>query len=53
MTSSNSIDFDNGFKFQHHNLNQHHKLHQHADFQPPTSICNQTIGNFMFSLSSK
>ena len=46
MTSPNSIDFDNGCKFQHHNRNQHHKLLQHANFQPSTSVCNQNIGNF-------
>ena len=52
-TSSNSIDFVNGFKFQHHNRNQQHKLPLHANFQPPTSVCNQNIGHFMFSLSSR
>ena len=48
MMSSESFDFDNGFKYQLTNRNHHHKLLLHANFQPPTSVCNQNIGNFMF-----
>ena len=53
ITSSDSTDFDDRFTFQHHNWNHHHKLPLHANFQPPTLVCSQNIGNFMFSLSSK
>ena len=54
MTTSNSDDFDNGFKFQNHNRNQHHKLPLHANFQPPFNLrfVTKNIGNFTFSLFS-